>query len=150
MSSSSPWLATLLRVREHRRDTALQSLARSLQVATKIHESAASVEAVLSRLGQIQQQSGQSGRLDSERLRQIRQDRDDLQSQLNDLHNQQKAADSAVQLAQANATAKDAEAEVLRRLQDRLDSARRQAQRRRDEQSPLEVAGSLCNGRLSD
>lgn len=150
MSSSSNWLATLLRVREHRRDTALQSLAQSLQAATQIHNSATGVEVVLSHLKQAQQQSSQSGRLDSERLRQIREDRDELRSRLTNLRSQQKAADAAVQVAQAHATAKDAEAEVLRRLQDRLDSARRQAQRRRDEQSPLEATVSLCNGRLSD
>lgn len=150
MSSSSPWLATLLRVREHRRDTALQSLAQSLQAASKIHESAAAVEVVLTRLNQTQRQCSQFGGLDSERLRQIRQDRDDLRRRLNEFQTQQKAADAAVQLAQANATAKDAEAEVLRRLQDRLDSTQRLVQRRRDEQSPLEVTVSLCNGRLSD
>lgn len=149
MSSSSPWLATLLRVREHRRDTALQSLAKSLQVAAKIHDSATGVEVVLSHLSQAQQQSGQSVRLDSERLRQIRQNRDELRSRLTDLRREQKVADAAVQVAQVHAAAKDAEAEVLRRLQDRLDAAHRLAQRRRDEQSPLEAAASLCNGRLS-
>lgn len=146
---SSSWLATLLRVREHRRDTALQSLAQILQAAKNIQNSATSVEAVLSHLGQVQQQCSQFGRLDSERLRQIRHDRDDLRSRLTDLRSEQKVADDAVQVAQAHAAAKDAEAEVLRRLQDRLDSAHQQAQRRRDEQSPLEAAVSLCNGRLS-
>lgn len=149
MSSSSLWLATLLRVREYRRDTALQSLAQNLQTASKLHNLATDVEVVFSRLGQAQQQSGQSGRLDSERLRQIRQDRDDLRSRLTVLRSEQKVADGAVQVAQAHAAAKDAEAEVLRRLQDRLDSARQQAQRRRDEQSLLEAAASLCNGRHS-
>lgn len=146
MSSSSPWLATLLRVREYRRDIALLSLAQSLQTAKDIQDSAISVEVVLSRLGQVQQQSGQSGQLNSERLQQIRQDRDDLRSRLTIFRNEQKVADDAIQVAQAHAAAKDAEAQVLRRLQDRLDSGRRQAQRRRDEQSPLEAAASLCNG----
>ena len=150
MSSSSPWLATLLRVREHRRDAALQSLAQSLQAATQIRETTTSVETMLSRLGQAQQPSRHAERLDSERLRQIRQDRDDLRSQRTDLLRQQVAAEDVVRQAQANASAKDAEADVLRRLQDRLDSAHRQAQRRRDEQTPLDVAASLCNGRLSD
>ncbi len=149
MSSSSPWLATLLRVREYRRDAALQSLAQSLQAATRIRDTSTGVESMLSTLGQAQQQISHAGRLDSERMRQIRQDRDDLRSRLTDLRSEQKTADVAVQVAQTHATAKDAEAEVLRRLHDRLDSARRQAQRRRDEQSPLEAAASLCNGRLS-
>lgn len=150
MSSSSPWLATLLRVREHRRDAALQSLARSLQTATQIRDAATSVEAGISSLGQAQQQSRHVERLDSERMRQIRQDRDELRSQRTDLLRQQVAAEAVVRQAQANAAAKDAEADVLRRLQERLDSAHRQAQRRRDEQSPLDVAVSLCNRSLSD
>lgn len=149
MSSSPSWLATLLRVREHHRDTALQSLAKNLQVAKKVHDSATGVEVVLSHLSLIQQQSSQARLLDSERLRQIRQDRDELRLRLTDLRSEQKVADAAVQAAQAHAAAKDAEAEVLRRLRDRLDSDRRQTQRRRDEQSPLEATVSLCNGRLS-
>lgn len=149
MSSSSPWLATLLRVREHRRDTALLSLAQSLQTSAKIHDSTTGVEVMLSRLGQAQQQNSQSGRLDSERLRQVCQDRDELRSRLTVLRSEQKVADAAVQVAQSHAATKDAEAEVLRRLQDRLDSAHRQAERRREEQSLLEVSASLCNGRLS-
>ena len=149
MSSSSPWLVTLLSVREHRRDAALRSLAQCLQAATKIRDTSTGLESMLSTLGQAQQQISHAGRLDSERLWQIRQDRDELRSRLTDLHSEQKAADAAVKLAQSHAAAKDAEAEVLRRLQDRLDSAHRQAQRRRDEQSPLEAAASLCNGRLS-
>ncbi len=149
MSSSSPWLATLLRVREYRRDAALQSLAQSLRTASKIRDTTASVESMLTTLGQAQQQISQAGHLDSERLRQLRQGRDDLRSRLTDLRSEQKTADAVVQVAQAHAAAKDAEAEVLRRLQDRLDSTHRQAQRRRDEQSPLEATDSLCNGQLS-
>ena len=150
MSSSSPWLATLLRVREYRRDTALQSLAQSLRTVTQIRDTTTGVESMISSLGQAQQQIRHAERLDSERLRQIRQDRDDLRSQKTDLLRQQVAAEEVVRQAQANASAKDAEAEVLRRLQDRLDSAHRQAQRRRDEQSPLDVAVSLCNRKHSD
>ena len=149
MPSSPPWLATLQRVREHRRDAALQSLARSLRAATQIRDAATSVEAMISSLGQAQQQSRHAERLDSERLRQIRQDRDDLRSQRTNLLHQQAAAEAVVHREQANAAAKDSEAEVLRRLQDRLDSAHSQAQRRRDEQSPLDVAVSLCNERRS-
>ena len=150
MSSSSNWLATLQRIREHRRDTALQSLARSLQAATQIRDAATSVEAMISSLGQAKQQSHHAKRLDSERMRQTRQVRDDLRSQRTDLLRQQVAADDAVRQAQTNAAAKEAEADALRRLQDRLDSAHRQAQRRRDEQTPLEIAASLCNRNLSD
>lgn len=150
MSSSSHWLATLLRVREYRRDTARQSLAQSLRTVTQIHDTTTGVESMISSLVKAQQQSGHAERLDSERLRQIRQDRDILRSQKTDLLRQQVAAEDVVRQAQANASAKDAEADVLRRLQDRLDSAHRQALRRRDEQSPLDVAVSLCNRRLSD
>ncbi len=149
MSLSSPWLATLLRVREYRRDAVLQSLAQSLQADAKIRDAANSVELMLSGLGTTQQNSGQSGRLDPDRLRQCRQERDRLQTDLAELRRQQVASETLVRQTQDIADAKSAEAEVLRRLQDRLDSAHRQAQRRRDEQSPLEAAASLCNGRLS-
>ncbi len=150
MSSSPPWLAALQRVREYRRDAALQSLAQSLQAATQIRDAATSVEAMISSLGQAQQHSRHAERLDSERLRQIRQVRDDLRSQRTDLLRQQVAADAVIHQAQANAAAKDAEADVLRRLQDRLDSAHRQAQRRQDEQTPLDIAASLCIWKRSD
>lgn len=149
MSSSSPWLNTLLRVREHRHDAALQSLAQSLQAAETIRDTAVSVETALSGLRQAHRQNGQSGHLDSERLRQLRQERDDLQSQREFLTNQQQASDAVVQQNRKVVAAKDAEAEVLRRLQDRLDSAHRQAQRRQQEQSSVDVTVSLCNGRLS-
>lgn len=149
MSSSPPWLAKLLRVREYRRDAARQSLAQSLQTASRIRDAATDVEAKLSHLGQSQQQRSHVGRVDSERLRQLRQERDDLRSHLNNLNSQQTFADAAVQKAQATATATNSEAEVLKRLHDRLDSIDRQAQRRREEQTPLESAVSLCNGPLS-
>ena len=150
MSSSPPWLATLQRVREHRRDAALQSLARSLQAATQIRDAATSVDAMISNLRQAQQPSRHAERLDSERLRQIRQERDDLRSQRTDLLRQQLAAEAVVHREQANAADKDAEAEVLRRLKNRIDSTHRQAQRRRDEQTPLDIAASLCNRKRSD
>lgn len=150
MASSSHWLATLQRIREHRRDVARQSLAQSLQAARDIREKAIRAEATLTTLGKAQLQTGQTGRLDPERLQQIRQDRDVLKSHRDALRRQQSAADAAVHQAQTEAAAKDAEAEVLRKLQDRLDSAHRQAQRRRDEQTSIEVAISLCNGRLAD
>ncbi len=149
MSSSPTWLTTLKRVREHRHDAAMQLLAQRLKVAAKVRDAAASVEASLSHLGQVQQRSGLAGRLDSERLQQLRLERDSLCSQRTDLSTQQSSANAAVRQAQSHAAAKDAEAEVLRRLQDRLDSTHRQAQRRRDEQTPLEATLSLCNGGLS-
>ena len=150
MSSSPTWLATLQRVREYRRDAALQLLAQQLQAATKIRNSAAEVESNLARQGQAQQQSSYTGRLDSDRLRQLRLERDSLRSELSALSIQRSSADTAVRQAQVHATAKDAEAEVLRRLQDRLDSTQRQEQRRRDDQSSMESAVSLCNGQRSD
>lgn len=149
MSSSPNWLATLQHIREYRRDTALQSLAESLRTATQIRDTTSSVEAMISSLGQTQQQSHHASRLDAERMRQLRQERDDLRSQRANLQLQQVAADAVVRQAQSNAAAKKAEADVLRRLQDRLDSAHRQAQRRRDEQTPLDFTVSLCNGECS-
>ena len=146
MPSSSNWLGMLQRIREHRRDTALQSLARSLQAATQIRDATASVEAMISSLSHTQKPTGRIERLDSQRLRQLRQDRDDLRSRRSDLRHQQVAAEAVVHQAQANAATKDNEVEVLRRLQDRLDFTHRQAQQRRDEQSPLDAAVSLCNG----
>lgn len=149
MASSSNWLATLLRIRKHRHDTALQSLAQSLSVARAIHDRATDVEAKLSQLGLAQKQTSQSGQLDSERLRQFRQDRDLLRGHRNDLRNQQTSADAAVRQAQSEAAEKDAETEVLRRLRDQLHSAYLQVQRRRDEQTLLENTVSLCKGQIS-
>lgn len=147
--SSSHWLATLQRVREYRRDAALQSLAQSIQAATKIRDTADEVAATLSGLGKAQKISDLVGRLDAERLRQICLERDRLQSNLTDLQRQLIAADTLVRQTQEIAAAKSSEAEVLRRLQDRLDSTLQQAQRRQDEQTSLEVTVSLCNGRHS-
>jgi hypothetical protein len=150
MSSSPNWLAALERIREYRRDTALQSLAQSLRTATQIRDTTARIEAMIASLENAQQQSRQPSRLDAERMRQHRQDRDELRSQKVNLQLQQAAADADVLQAQADAAAKNAEADVLHLLRDRLDSAHRQSSRRQLEQSPLEVAISLCNGERSD
>lgn len=150
MTSSPKWLSILQRVREHRRDAALHSLAQSLQAATKIREAISGVEETISSLSHAQQQCAHAGRLDAERLLQIRQDRDNLRSQLTDLIRRRGAAEVAVVQIQAIAAEKDAEVDVLRRLSDRYDSADRQARRRQDEQSLTEFAASLCNGTLYD
>lgn len=150
MSSSPKLLSTLQRIREHRRDVAWHSLAQSLQVAAEICESKSNVERAISELANTQQQSCGSGQLDTQRLLQIRQDRDALRSQLSELGRQQSIAENAVRQAQFAAADQDAEVDVLRRLGDRLDFARRQAQRRQEEQTLTEITVSLCNGRLAD
>ena len=135
MSSSPQWLSILQRVREHRRDTALHSLAQSLQAAARIRDAINITDTAIARLADAQQQSTPSGRLDADRLRQIRQDRDALRFQLTELRQQQSAANAAIRQAQSVAAEKDAEVDVLQRLSDRHDSADRQARRRQDEQS---------------
>lgn len=150
MSPSPKWLSTLQRIREHRRDVALHTLAQTLQTSARIREAIDDVERNISSLSQAQVQSVRSGRLDAERLLQIRQDRDALRSQLADLGRQQSAAKIAVRQSQSVVADQDAEVDVLRRLSERLDSAHRQAQRRQEEQTPTEIAVSLCNGRLCD
>ena len=50
MSQSPRWLPTLMRVREHRRDAALQSLAASLNVAKTANDATQSTAAKLSQL----------------------------------------------------------------------------------------------------
>lgn len=150
MPSTLPWLSTLLHLREHHHDVALQSLARDLQAANSIREQAKSVETMISRLDATQKKHFQTGALASERLRQIRDERNDLNEHLNQLRNQQHTANSVFQQSRLAAKKADSEAEVLRRLQDRLESARRQAQRHREEQFPLEVADSLCKDWLAD
>ncbi|MBM3971907.1 MAG: hypothetical protein FJ302_18915 [Planctomycetes bacterium] len=147
MSVLSPWLATLQHVREYRRDAALRSLAQSIQAATKIRDTADEVATTLSGLGKAQKASDHVRRLDTERLRQVCLERDRLQSILTDLRRQLIAAEKLVRQTQETAAAKHVEAEVLRRLQDRLDSTIRQAQRRQEEQTPAETFASLCNGR---
>lgn len=146
MSSSPKWLSTLQRIREHRRDVALHSLAQSLQTSAKIGAAINGVEEEISTLSQAQQHSVRSGRLDAERLLQMRQGRDTLRSQLAELVQQQSVAEIAVRQAQSVVADQDAEVDVLRRLSERLDSADRQAQRRQEEQTPTEIAVSLCNG----
>jgi len=150
MSLSPLWLATLQRVREYRRDTALQSLACSLQAATQIHDQADLVEARISGLRKEQQESGQAEPLDPARLRQIRQDRDNLMSQRAEVLRLRLVADAAVHQARANAAEKESEAQALRRLQERLDADEHQARRRHGEQSAMGIVVSLCNKQRSD
>src|SRR5439155_17850232 len=93
MFESPRWLTTLLRVREHRRDMALQSLAQSLQTANAARDSAESVANAVSSLTKVQQRDGSVGRVDVARLRQLRQTRDELRTELTERHRQQTAAD---------------------------------------------------------
>ena len=150
MSELPSWLTTLQRVREHRRDAAWQSLAERLQTATHVRDATSRVVQAISQLRDTQQQNSQAGRLDFERLRQLRRDRDEWQTQLTQLQQEQSHADTAVRQAQSLAADKESEVEVLQRLSDRLLTSQLQARRRIDEQSTLESALSLCNGRLGD
>jgi len=149
MFESPRWLTTLLRVREHRRDKALQSLAQSLQTANAARDSAESVANAVSSLTKVQQRDGSVGRVDVERLRQLRQTRDELRTELTERHRQQTVADAEVQHSQAAATACQTEVEVLQNLNERHVEENRITQRRRDQRILLETAVSLCNGDAS-
>ena len=150
MSALPTWLTALQHVREHHRDAALQSLALNLRAAAIIRDKSSAAVEVVSRNRNVQQQSTQTGPLDAERLRQLRQDREDFQSQLAELQGRQIEADKSVQEAQTIAVTKETDVEILKRLADRLFTTRRHEHRRRQEQSTLETALSLCNGGLGD
>ena len=149
MSESPRWLTTLTRVREHRRDEALQSLAQSLQTANAARDAVDSVAEAVSRLTKNQQRDSSAGRVDVERLRQLHQTRDDLRTELAERHRRQTAADAEVQHSQAVATACQTEVEVLQNLNERYVTENRVTQRRRDERILLETAVSLCNSEAS-
>ncbi len=146
MPGSPNWLTTLLRVREHRRDAALQSLAQSLSSAKLVQDANAVIEEEASNLSRAQQGSGCFGRLNLERLSQFRQCRDGLRQELAESHRRLELANVEIRQCQGVVTARDAERHVLQRLTDRLNESDRTAQRRRDEQIGTESARSLCNG----
>lgn len=149
MSQSPRWLPTLMRVREHRRDTALQSLAASLNVAKTANDATQSTAAKLSQLNVAQQQSNSTHRLDIERLRQLRATRDGLRTELAEHIQRQTDATAKVKQAQQAAVTRDSEREILVRLADRYQAANRLNERRREEQILGETSVTLCNGDCS-
>jgi hypothetical protein len=146
MPASPNWLTTLLRVREHRRNAALQSLAQRLSSAKFVQKANAVIEEEVSSLARAQKSSGCFGRLDLERLSQFRQCRDDLRRKLAESRRRLELAKVEIRQCQGIVTARDAELRVLQRLTDRLNESDRVSQRRREEQIGTESAGSLCNG----
>jgi flagellar biosynthesis chaperone FliJ len=146
MPATPNWLSTLLRVREQRRDAALQSLAQSLSSAKTVQNANAVIEEEVSNLAHAQQSSGSFGRLDLERLSQFRQCRDDLRRRLAESRRRLELANGEIRQCQGVVTARDAERHVLQRLTDRLNDSDRVSQRRCEEQIGMESAGSLCNG----
>lgn len=146
MSSSSSWLTLLHRVREYRREVALQSLGQSVQAAQQIRHEAIHVETTLSWLVQAQEQCTLEHRLNPERLRQVHKERENVLSRKRDLHQRLMAADTIVRDEQIFYARKCGEADVLQVLHDRLDANQKQALRRQTEQTQIEAAASLCNG----
>ncbi len=146
MPGSPNWLTTLLRVREHRRDAALQSLAQSLSSAKVVQNANAVIEEEASSLARAQQSSGCFGHLDLERLSQFRQCRDGLRQELAESHRRLELANVEIRQCQGIVTARDAERRVLERLTERLSESDRVSHRRREEQVGTEAARSLCNG----
>ena len=135
-----------MRVREHRRDLALQSLGKSLHAAKSASDAAHSVATQLSLLTESQQRDGSSSpRIDVDRLRQSRSNRDDLRAELSASLRRQADAESDVQQAQSTAVARDSEVEVLDRLSDRYRAQRRIGDKRREEQILSEATVTLCN-----
>jgi hypothetical protein len=149
MPAAPNWLTTLVRVREHRHNAALQSLAQSLSSAKVAQNANAVIEEEVSNLARAQQSSGSFGRLDLERLSQFRQCRDDLRRNLAESRRRLELANVEIRQCQGIVTARDAELRVLQRLTDRLNDSDRVSQRRREEQIGMESADSLCNGHHS-
>ena len=134
MPHSPRWLSALMRVREQRRDTALQSLGKSLLAAKTAGDVTQLAAAKLSQLTTVQQQDGSLRRVDVDRLRQLRANREDLRAELTEHLQRQEEADAGVKRAQTSAVARDSEVEVLSRLADRYLAANRIDEKRREEQ----------------
>lgn len=139
MFDSPRWLTALTRIREHQRDTALQTLAQSVRAATEIHAAAASLGAELAHSGLCQTHAVSPKHVNVEQLRQWRADRDGLQAALEELHRRQIAADCDVHDAQSAVAAKASAVEVLQRLRSRLDAQHRVRLHQLDEQQRLET-----------
>ena len=145
MSLSPRWLPALMRVREHRRDAALQSLGKSLLAVRTASDATQTITAEISRL-KAAQQDNSSPRIDIDRLLQLRANRDDLRAELTERLQRQAEADAGVKQAQAIAVTRDSEVEILVRLSDRYQTANRITANRREEQILSEAAVTLCNG----
>ena len=146
MPATPTWLTALLRVREHRRDAALQSLAQSASSAMFAKKANAVIEEEVSKLAHAQKGRGFFGRLELECLSQFRQCRDDLRRKLAESRRRLELANVKIRQCQNIVTARDAELHVLQRLTGRLNESDRVSQRRREEQIGTESAHSLCNG----
>ncbi|MCX7421349.1 MAG: hypothetical protein NT013_17650 [Planctomycetia bacterium] len=149
MSQSPRWLPILIRIRDHRRDAALQSLAAGLNVAKTANDATESTAAKLSQLNISQQQCNSTHRLDIERLRQLQIIRDGLRAELAERIQDQTDAAAKVKQAQQAAVARDSEREILVRLADRYQAANRLNERRCEEQILWETSVTLCNGDCS-
>lgn len=150
MPALPTWLTTLQRVREQFRDAARQSLAQSVRAATEARAATAEIAEGLSRLREVQQQTGLAGHVDARRLRDLREERDQCLSQLAEAQRRQSESETRLQQAQSEATVKEADVEILLRLSNRLLAAQRLVQQRRQERATVEASLSLCNERLGD
>lgn len=134
-----------MRVREHRRDAALQSLGKSLLAARTASDATQITITEISRLTATQQDRS-SHRIDIDRLLQLRAKRDDLRAELTERHQLQVEADARVTQAQTLVVTRDSEVEILVRLSDHYQTANRLTENRREEQILSEAAVTLCNG----
>ena len=145
MSLSPRWLPALMRVREHRRDAALQSLGKSLLAARTASEATQATATEISQLT-ASQQDHSLHHVDVDRLRHLRANRDHLRAEFVERLQLQAEADAGAKQAQAIAVRRDSEVEILVRLSDRYQTANRIIEKRREEQILAEAAVTLCNG----
>ena len=145
MSHSPRWLSALMRVREHRRDAALQSLGKSLLAARTASEATQATATEISLLTATQQDRSLH-HVDVDRLRHLRANRDHLRAEFVERLQLQAEADEGVKQAHAIAVTQNSEVEILVRLSDRYQTANRIIEKRREEQNLAEAAVTLCNG----
>ena len=145
MTQSPKWLTTLLRLREHHRDVARQSLAQYLSVEKSLEALQTQVLSDLAGDAIESLPDNAPRRLDLDRLKNQRRDRDDLNRQLHSLNQQRAEANFVLRQSQAELTSKTSEVDVLLKLLDRNRHAQAQSDRRIEEQAALDSALSLCN-----
>lgn len=145
MPHKPSWLTTLIRVRDHHRDCALQALAESLNVSKIANDATQSTTKKISGLTRQHQESAGNSRINVAQLQELRTTRDGLQADLAMHQKSQKEADLSVQKAQKAVSIRDSEREVLIRLSERYELAQRVMAQRKEEQILSESVVTLCN-----
>ena len=145
MPQKPSWLTTLIRVRDHHHDCALQVLAESLNVSKIANDATQLTTKQIAGLTKQHQESAGTPRINVAQLQELRTTRGALQAELDMHQKSQKEADLTVQKAQKAASIRDSEREILIRLSERYELAQRVMAQRKEEQILSESVVTLCN-----